>query len=491
MILPWARQASSDLRLLASLSLWFAHNPLRATTTEDQMNLDRYFSVLRNGWKVIIALAVLGGVIMGIYSLISTPQYRATTTLFFYLSGGDSTTQLLQGSTYAQNQVRSFAILAEQPAVLDPVIRQLNLDTTSVQLSRQVTTNVPLDTVVMDVSVSDTSATEAAAIANAIGAQMSTAISSLTPSGDAAVKTASVRVSTIAPAQVPQSAYAPNTKLNVAIGLALGAILGVAVVVLRAVTNNRVSSLEDVRQLTNIPVVGDIPFNPDAESEPVVNPDANSSQADAYRRLAANYGFLDYEHSLRAIVVTSCLPNEGKSTSTLNLAVALSNKRRVIVVDADLRRPSIANLTGLNEGIGLSGVLAGQAPVVDVLQDWRRGQVQILTAGRIPPNPAELLDSDPLHRVLSELRNHCDLVILDTAPVLSASDAVLLSNSADGALVIVDAKRTKRHELQSGLENIALAGGDVLGLVLNKTSTKSASYYGQYKSESPTGNAGP
>ena len=111
------------------------------------MDFARYLTVLRNGWKWIGAFAIIGAVLAGTYSMLATPQYRATTTLFFYISGADSTTQLLQGSTYAQNQVRSFALLAEQPVVLDPVIKQLNLDETSVQLSKQVTTSVPLDTV--------------------------------------------------------------------------------------------------------------------------------------------------------------------------------------------------------------------------------------------------------------------------------------------------------------------------------------------------------
>lgn len=445
-----------------------------------QMDLARYFSVLLKGWKVIAAAALIGAVLAGVYSMLSTPQYRATTTLFFYLSGADSTTALLQGSTYAQNQVSSFALLAEQPVVLDPVIKQLNLDETSVQLSKQVTTTVPLDTVVMDISVTDTSATQAAAIANAIGAQMSTAITNLSPAGDAATKTASIKVSTVAPAQVPQYAYSPNTRMNVAAGLIFGAIIGMAIVVIRALTNNRVSSAEVARELTMTPVVGDIPFNPKMRPGSAIDSDSQSVQGEAFRRLGANFAFLDYEHSIRSVVVTSCLPDEGKSTTTLNLAIALSQSLRVIVVDADLRRPSIAKLTGLNDGIGLSGVLTGSAKVADVLQDWRRGQVRILTAGRIPPNPSELLDSEPMHQLLIELRDHCDLVILDSAPLLPTSDAAVLSRNLGGALVVVDAKRTKRAELESGLESLTLAGGTVLGLVLNKTSGTATSYYGQY-----------
>ncbi len=449
------------------------------------MDLARYFHVLRKGWKVIGALALIGAIIAGVFSMLATPQYRATSTLFFYISGADSTTQLLQGSTYAQNQVRSFALLAEQPVVLDPVIKQLNLNTTSVQLSKQVTTTVPLDTVVMDVSVTDTSPEQAAAIANAIGTQMSTAITNLSPAGETAAKTASVRVSTVAPAQVPQYAFFPNTKLNVAIGLIIGALLGAAVVVVRELTNNRVSSSDVAKQVTSVPVVGDIPYNGALSTGPVIDQDAHSAQAEAYRRLGANFGFLNYGKSVHTVVVTSCLPDEGKSTASLNLAVALSQHLRVVVVDADLRRPSVARLTGLNDGIGLSGVLTGRARVSDVLQDWRRGQLRILTAGRIPPNPAELLDSEPMHQVLAELREQCDLVILDSAPLLPASDAAVLSRSLDGVLVVVDAKRTKRQELHRGLESLTLAGGHVLGLILNKTAAAEKSYYGEYAPHQP------
>lgn len=443
------------------------------------MDSARYLTVLRNGWKWIGAFAIIGAVLAGTYSMLATPQYRATTTLFFYISGADSTTQLLQGSTYAQNQVRSFALLAEQPVVLDPVIKQLNLDETSVQLSKQVTTSVPLDTVVLDVIVTDQSAQQAAAIANAIGAQMSTAISNLSPSGPGA-STATVRVSTVAPAQVPQYAYSPNTKQNVAFGLILGVIVGAGVVVIRELTNNRVSSARIAKEVTNFPVVGDIPFDPDFVNGPVVDVDLHSAQAEAFRRLGANFGFLNYEKSVHTLVVTSCLPDEGKSTVSLNLAVALSQHLRVIVVDADLRRPSVARMTGLNDGIGLSGVLSGKATVADTLQDWRRGQLRVLTAGRIPPNPAELLDSQPMSKVLDELRGMADLIILDSAPLLPASDAAVLSRRLDGALVVVDAKHTKRQELQRGLESLTLAGGHVLGLVLNKTSEVESSYYGQY-----------
>ena len=181
------------------------------------MDVSRYLEVLRLRWKSIAVLGIVGAILGILLSLATTPQYRSTTTLFFYLSGGDSATQLLQGSTYAQNQVRSFALLAEQPVVLEPVIAELGLDTTSNDLAKSVTTNVPLDTVVMEISVTDTSPTQAAAVANAIGTQMGVVLTDLSP-GDSATggagadpaNGASVKVSTVAPATPPGFAYSPT-----------------------------------------------------------------------------------------------------------------------------------------------------------------------------------------------------------------------------------------------------------------------------------------
>lgn len=458
------------------------------------MDVGRYVQVLKRAWKLIAAVAIIGAVIAGTYSMLATPQYRATSTVFFYLNGGDSTTQLLQGSTYAQNQVQSFSMLAQQPIVLDPVIKELNLNDTSVSLSKKITTDVPLDTVLLNVSVTDPDPAKAAAIANGVVTQLSKTITDLSPSGAAAAAGAtpaspsgvSVRASTVAPASVPEFAYTPNTKQNVAIGLLFGLALGAAIAVLRDLLNNRVNSEEIVKAMTSAPVIGNVPFDSEATSSPAVYPGQHTPRAEAFRLMGVNFEYLNFQNKINCLAVTSSLPGEGKSTVALNLALAMSQHRRVVLIDADLRRPTVSKITGLEGSIGLSGVLSGKGSLQEALQPWRRGQFTVLTAGQIPPNPSELLGSDAMKRTLDQLGEQFDLIIIDTPPLLAVSDSAILSKLTDGAVVVVNAKRTKRQELEQSLDTIEKSGGDVVGVVMNKSTQHAAhAYYGTYESREP------
>lgn len=435
------------------------------------MNLTRYWKVVIASWRLIGICGLIGLVLAGAYTFTATAQYKATAGVYFYLSGGDSTSQLVQGSTFAQNQVRSYALLAEQPVVLDPVIKQLNLPYTSTQLARTVTTNVPLDTVVLEITVTNPSAEESAAIANAIANQMGAAVSGLSPSSTNANAT-TVKASTVAPAQVPQFPSSPNKRLDIALGVILGLIVGVAIAVIREVTNNKVRTTEIVKELTQIPVVGDVPFDSATSRQALADQNQNDPRSEAFRKLSANFEFVCYDRSVHSLIVTSPMHNEGKSVTALNLAYAMSAHIRVILVDADLRRPAIAQLAGLDNDHGLSTVLTGRDSLDQALQPTTAPNLRVLTSGAIPPNSAELLGSNQMRQTLTELKQLCDLVILDTPPVLPASDSTVVSRLVDGALVVISAKKTKRQQLQDTLEDLSLSGGNVLGIVLNQTDPK-------------------
>lgn len=435
------------------------------------MNLARYWKVVVSSWRTIGIFGLVGLLLAAIYAFTATPIYTATAGVYFYLSGGDSTSQLAQGSTFAQNQVRSYALLADQPMVLEPVIKQLNLPYTSVQLSKTVTTNVPLDTVVLEITVSNPNAEESAKIANAIAAQMSTAVSALTPTGK--TSGATVKASTVAPAQVPQFPTSPNKKLDIAAGIILGLLVGVAVAVVRELVNNKVRSPEVVRELTDVPVVGDVLDDPDTDQHALASQAQDDPRSEAFRKLAANFEFVCYDRTINTMLITSSNHNEGKSVTSVNLAYAMSAHFSVILVDADLRDPSISVLVkGLKNDKGLSTVLTGRDTVEESLQNTDLRNLRVLTAGAAPPNSAELLGSPKMRDVLADLATRCDLVIIDTPPVLPASDAPVIASLVDGVLVVVNAKKTKRQQLADTLEDLTLSGGKILGIVLNQTDRK-------------------
>ena len=177
-------------------------------------------------------------------------------------------------------------------------------------------------------------------------------------------------------------------------------------------------------------------------------------------------------------MISSSIPGEGKSTIAINLAVSLADAgARVILVDADLRRPSIAEYVGIEGGVGLTTVLIGRAEVEDVVQPLGKTSLDLLPAGQIPPNPSELLGSMAMAELLERLSASYDMVLLDSPPLLPVTDAVVLSNLAGGALVVVGVDRIHRPQLQQSLESLETAGAHLFGIVMNKIARREAAAY--------------
>lgn len=449
--------------------------------TERLVNPDHYLGILRRGWLTLLLTTLIGGAIGGALGMTAVPQYQATTSVFFSLTGGDSTTQLLQGSTFAQNQVRSYELLVTTPAVLQPVITELGLQTTPKDLARQIQTEVPLDTVLVDIAVADPSAEQASRIANATAAQLAVVVGELSPTGDPSGKVVAVEATTVAPATPPEVPFTPNKRLDVALGLLLGFAVGAAIVVVRDVLDNKVRDERSVAALTEIPVIGIVGYDSSFRKHPVLPPGATGQRAEAIRRLGSNLSYLHLDASANCVLVTSAMPNEGKTSTAVNLALSLAENYRVALVDADLRRPSLSDMLGLAGGLGLVDVITGRASLDQALQPWARGTVQVLTAGPVPPNPSQLLAASQTSDLMRGLKERFDYVIIDTAPLLPVHDAALLGQIADTVLVVVNARATTTGQFTECLRSLELVGLQAGGIVLNQaTAERRSSYYEDY-----------
>ena len=289
-----------------------------------------------------------------------------------------------------------------------------------------------------------------------------------------------VQVTTIAAAEVPEQASSPNIPRNLGVGLIVGLLLGLGVAVLRHVLDTRVRNEDDVRAVTASPILGVVAYDQDVSSHPVILRDQpQAAPSEAVRRLRTNLQFIDIANRQRSIVISSSIPGEGKSTIAINLAVSLADAgARVILVDADLRRPSIAEYLGIEGGVGLTTVLIGRAEVEDVVQPLGKTSLDLLPAGQIPPNPSELLGSVAMADLLERLSESYDMVLLDSPPLLPVTDAVVLSNLAGGALVVVGVDRIHRPELQQSVESLETAGAHLFGIVMNKIARREAAAYG-------------
>ena len=441
-------------------------------------------AVVRRRWRWLVGLTVLGVLAALVWSMVTTPTYRSTGRIFFSLEYGDSAADLVQGSNYTQAQVASFAQLVDTPAVLQPVIDDLGLDLSPGQLADRVEAAAPVDTVIVEVSVTDTSPAQGAAIANAVIDSLSTVVEDLAPANAQGRPT--VRATTVADAVVPTRPAAPDLWLALGVGLVAGLLLGAAAAAAREALDNRVRDAEVVAQLTQLPIIGTIPARAHRSGTAVVvETDPHSPHAEAFRLLRTNLQFVDLpgagaedaDRRLRVVAVTSSLSAEGKSTIAANLAVALAETgARVLLVDADLRRPSVADLLGIEGAVGLTTVLLGRVQVADVVQDWGAAGLQVLPSGPIPPNPTELLGSPAMRQLVDQLRASYDYVVVDTGPLLAVADAAVLSRVVDGSVVVANVTRVRRQQFTEALRTLAAVDGRVLGLVLNRVHRESEAY---------------
>lgn len=325
-------------------------------------------------------------------------------------------------------------------------------------------------------------------------------------SGAMASDTTGQNVRVIDAAQPPRQTYKPKVKLNTLLGLLFGLFLGVAAAFLMEYIDNTLKTPDDVRNALDIPVLGMIP-SPDAEvrarpsrrrthegeSVPAgaVDPALITSQqplspvSEAYRELRTSVLLATAGHPPRDVAVTSCQPGEGKTTTAINLATVLAQLgRRVLLVDTDLRRPRCHQVLGASTSRGVSTYLTGLSQLNALIQPTPLERVWLISAGPIPPNPAELLDSDRFREMLAELRAHeeYDHIIYDSPPVLSVVDPLLIGRHTDGTILVVKSGYTTREAGRLGKEKLEAGRVGVLGAVLNAVQVENVPYqYRQYR----------
>lgn len=436
------------------------------------MDLRDFIKLLRNRW-VTVAVTTFGCILAAIaVTMLTTPMYQASTRLYVSSTAGASAADLYQGNRLSQDRVRSYTELIGGQTLAQRTIDKLGLDMSAANLKKNVTAAAKRDTVLIDVAVRDQSPVRARDIANALSDEFVVMVSELETPRPGALPDARVVVEQRA--SIPSAPVIPKTTRNIAVSVALGLLLGLGLAFMRDLLDNTVKKPESLEEITGVSVVGSVPFVKTQRDKPTISFDTDQSWiAESFRRLRTNLQFLSVDDPPRLIVITSSEPSEGKSTTAINIALALAEaENSVVIVDGDLRRPMIDKYLNLLGTVGFSNVLSGVIPLAEALQKTAFPRLTALTSGSIPPNPNELLGSTAARNVLGELREGFDYVIVDSPPLLAVTDGAILSSKSDGALIIARYGQTKRDQLSHAVETLGNVGAQVLGAVFTMIPTR-------------------
>ncbi len=443
------------------------------------MELQDYIRILHKNWVLITVVFVASVTLAFTLTAVTPPTYTTSAKVFVSTAGASSASELQQSNAFTVERVATYADLATTESVLSPTIEALELAGVAVSdLQGRVSASAPTNKSVIDITVTDEDPARATAVANEAARQLSLVVEELETTD--ATDGSPVRLSIVQTAHEPSTPSAPNTRLNLLVGAIVGLMLGLALAWLRSALDSRIHNEKDVERLTDIPILGGIVFDTKAKERPlVVHSDPLSPRSESFRTLRTNLQFVEAGRTTKAFVVTSSVPSEGKSTTVSNLAIAHAQSgKKVLLVDADLRRPKVHHYLGVEGGVGLSDAIIGRVDVADAIQAWGDSGLHILAAGQIPPNPSELLGSEGMEKLISALSESFDVILFDAPPLLPVTDAAVLARLVGGSILIVAAGRTRAPELEASMEALQVVGAPCSGVVLTMLPTSGPDSYG-------------
>jgi capsular exopolysaccharide synthesis family protein len=304
-----------------------------------------------------------------------------------------------------------------------------------------------------------------------------------------------VKVTTVQSAARPGSPSSPRRKLELLFGAFVGLLLGLAFAIGRGLIDTRLKTVEDVEAATELAVLGAIPKTRSRQGVALSDP-GDHVTGEAYKQLRTSLQFANVTHEARTICVSSAVASEGKTRTAVNLAIAYGRAgRNVLLVDADLRRPTAARGLGAATEAGITNLLALEGELDTTVQQISIGdaEISVLPSGPLPPNPSEMLESDAFRELLSELRDRFDVVLIDGPPVLPVAEASTLAALADGVLLVVGLGAVRRRDVRQCLRRLALVDARCIGVVVNRVKTRQVTrrYYGDYYTPSENGHEPP
>jgi len=433
-----------------------------------------YLQVARKWWWLVVVSTLVAAAVGFGYSVRRPPVYRAKTSLLVRVGGSaDDYTAILTSEHLA---VTYKELLTKRP-VIEAAAQTLGLNPR--QTEEKVQVRLVPNTPLIELTVEDSDPRRAAEIANGI-------VAAFMEIAQESGGTRDRELVVVEPATEPLEPVSPRKMSNTLMAAMVGFALATGTAFLIEYLNDMVETPEDASQMLGLATLGIIGRLAKREEPLVMVAQPFSPVAEAFRVLCTNVRFSGMGRPLRTLLVTSPGSAEGKSIVVANLAVAMAQAGlSVVAVDADLRRPQLHQLFGLDLGEGSTGERSWWGLTGSLLEGRTDGRLhptqvenlRVLPSGELPPNPAEIMGSQHMQKLLHELTQQVDVVLIDSPPVLPVADATALAQAVDGVLLVLYVGRTRRRAVQHTLQSLRQVGANLVGMVLNAVPTHKGSYY--------------
>lgn len=431
-------------------------------------------------WLVLLA-ALAGGVIAFGVAKNTAPTYQTSATLL--VNASSSPSALTYNDVLLSQQLTlTYSKIAVEEPVLTQVIKDGHLPLDLTELRNMVSAAPVLQTQLITITAKSSDARQAAGIANLVANTFIAQQRDRMAKGEAANA-----VSVVEAASPPVRPVSPNVKHDTILGMVVGLLAAIGFISLMTYLDDTIKSHEDVDKVLQLPALGMVQLNASQaklrlEDDAIVQ-DHHASEI--FRIVRANLDFATASYRSKVLLVTSTQKGEGKTTTIAKLAVALAETgKRVVLVDADLRLPTVHRIFQLENREGLTSLLVDRVSLPDTVERYLRATplptLCVLTSGPIPPNPTELLQSNSMTLLLENLAEHCDVVLLDSPPVLAVADAMTLAPKTQGVIFVVESGRIRLGRINEALNRLRRGGTEILGVVLNKVKEDTAGYYNSY-----------
>ena len=456
----------------------------RADRKDAHVTIRNYLRLLLKHRYLILGGLVIG-LAAGVFSVATAETTNRGKVSFFISSSGEGTVQAANvGDQFALRRVNSYLALLGTDRLAQMILDETGLDSSPASVRRLISGSADLNTVLLTARVDHPDRERAEVITDSLSRQFPDLVADVERP---TVGEPTVRLELVSGPAVSEVPI--QTRWILATRIAAGLLIALALALLRELTDNRIQSIDRALTLAKAPLLGLVTFDRSASKSPLILGDGvGSMRAEQYRQVRTSLQFVDPDHRAKVVVVTSSIPSEGKSVTAANLAVSMARSgQRVVIVDADLRRPTAARLFGVPQEVGVVEVLRGQVSVYDVLQPWGDMDLTVLAAGGHTSNPSELLGTVAMARLVSTLRSEYDAVIIDTPPLLPVTDASIVATLVDGVVLMVRPDKVTRAQLERSLGNLERVHANLLGIVGTMLPERSSPYNGAYyhSSEAP------